>query len=86
MKNFFKIIISLMFLGCTAQAQIQKINYTTAGNQVLKLNRISPAGSSQPNKLSLDGTWLFSENINVSPCTKKYTSTRRVGNAGFYGW
>ncbi|WP_183578329.1 glycoside hydrolase family 2 TIM barrel-domain containing protein [Mucilaginibacter sp. X5P1] len=70
MKTFFKIFTGLLFLGCAAHAQIQKITYTTAGNQVLKLNRVSPAGSSQPNKLSLNGTWLFSENINSSPCAK----------------
>ncbi len=70
MKNIFKIITGLLLLSCAAQAQIQKINYTTADKQVLKLNRVSPAGSSQPNKLSLDGSWLFSENINTLPCNK----------------
>ncbi|WP_295712691.1 glycoside hydrolase family 2 TIM barrel-domain containing protein [Mucilaginibacter sp.] len=70
MKNFYKTLIGLLILNCTAKAQIQKIDYTTADKQVLKLNRVSPAGSSQPNKLSLDGTWLFSENINTSPCAK----------------
>ncbi|WP_183564098.1 glycoside hydrolase family 2 protein [Mucilaginibacter sp. SP1R1] len=70
MKNFFKTLIGLLLLGCTVQAQIQKINYTTADKQVLKLNRVSPAASSQPNKLSLDGTWLFSENISTLPCAK----------------
>ena len=70
MKIFFKTFISLMLLGCAAQAQIQKINYNTFDNQILKLNRVSPAGYSQLNKLLLDGAWLFSENINTSPCTK----------------
>jgi beta-galactosidase/beta-glucuronidase len=70
MKNFFKTLIGLLLLGCAVQARIQKINCTTADKQVLKLNRVSPAGSTQPNKLSLEGTWLFSENINASPCTK----------------
>ena len=70
MKIFFKTFIRLLLLGCTAQAQIQKINYTTADKQILKLNRVSPVGSSQSNKLTLDGSWLFSENINASPCTK----------------
>jgi beta-galactosidase len=70
MKLSHKIFTGLMVFGAVANAQIQKINYTTTDNQVLKLNRISPGSSSQPNKISLDGTWKFSTDIKASPCDK----------------
>jgi len=66
----FKLLAALFVLGSTAQAQIQKISYTTAEQQIFKLNRISPAGSAQAKKISLDGTWQFSADINSSPCDK----------------
>ena len=59
MKRFNKLLAVLLILGGTTQAQIQKISYTTAEQQLFKLNRISPAGSTQAKKISLDGTWQF---------------------------
>ncbi|WP_316816287.1 glycoside hydrolase family 2 TIM barrel-domain containing protein [Pedobacter nyackensis] len=70
MKRFYKLLVALSVLGSSVHAQIQKISYTTAEQQVLKLNRISPAGSKQPNKISLDGTWQFSTDVNLTPCDK----------------
>jgi len=70
MKLFYKIFAVLTMLGAVAQAQIQKITYTTAEQQALKLNRISPAASKQPDKIALDGTWKFSADINAQPADK----------------
>lgn len=70
MKLFYRIFTVLLVLGTAAQAQIQKITYTTTDQQVLKLNRISPSGSKQPDKISLDGTWQFSTDINTLPADK----------------
>ncbi|QEC73794.1 hypothetical protein FSB73_21110 [Arachidicoccus ginsenosidivorans] len=72
MKFRFTAIIAFIFLifGHVVRAQIQKIDYTTTDHETLKINRISPAASSQSDKLSLDGQWLFSENVNKAPCTK----------------
>ena len=70
MKLFCKILTGLLLFTTMVQAQIQKINYTTDGNELLKLNRISPAASKQANRISLDGTWQFSTDINTLPCDK----------------
>jgi len=50
MKLFYRIFTALMLFVIAAHAQIQKITYTTAGKQLLKLSRISPAASKQPDK------------------------------------
>jgi beta-galactosidase len=70
MKLFYRIFTVLLLLVSAAQAQIQKITYTTAEQQPLKLNRISPFASKQPDKIALDGTWQFSTDINSSPADK----------------
>jgi len=70
MKLFCRVFTALMVFVIAAHAQIQKITYTTADKQLLKLNRISPAASKQPNKISLDGTWQFSTDINTLPTDK----------------
>jgi len=70
MKLFYKIFTVLTMLAAVAHAQIQKINYTSSDQQVLKINRISPAASKQPDKIALDGTWKFSADINAQPADK----------------
>ncbi|WP_316792553.1 glycoside hydrolase family 2 TIM barrel-domain containing protein [Pedobacter frigoris] len=71
MKIFYRALGTLLlFANTVVQAQIQKISYTTTDNQVLKLNRISPAASRQPNRIALDGTWQFSTDINSLPADK----------------
>jgi len=63
-------LAGFLLFGFMAKAQIQKINYTTADNQLLKLNRISPAASKQPDKIDLNGTWKFSTDINAQAVDK----------------
>ena len=70
MKLFYRIFTVLLLLHGAAQAQIQKINYTAAGQEVLQLNRISPALFAKNDKISLDGTWKFSSDIENQPCDK----------------
>jgi len=70
MKLFCRIFTGLLFLTGATHAQIQKITYTTAEQQPLKLNRISPFASKQPEKIALDGTWQFSADINALPADK----------------
>lgn len=70
MKIIYYVFSILMITSGTLKAQIQKINFTTADHQTLKVNRISPSASKQLNKISLDGTWQFSTDINSLPANK----------------
>lgn len=70
MKLKYLHFAGLLLLGFGARAQIQKINYQTADNQTINMNRISPALYTQSDKISLDGTWRFSADIENQPCDK----------------
>lgn len=71
MKNSYILILVFAFALCSiTHAQVQRLNFTTADNQVMKINRISPSATQPPNKISLDGTWQFSTDINSSPANK----------------
>ncbi len=64
MKLHYKIFIAISLFTASSRAQIQKIRYTAPNNKILDLNRISPAASRQQNRMSLDGPWRFSTDIN----------------------
>lgn len=70
MKLFYIIFAFFLALGCSAYGQIQKITYTTAAQEALMINRISPGASKQADKISLDGTWQFSADIGLLPADK----------------
>lgn len=68
--KFFYSLLALITLTGTVRAQIQQLNFATANKESIKINRISPAASKQPNKISLDGTWQFSTDINHKPASE----------------
>jgi beta-galactosidase len=70
MRIFYKVLATLVVVTSTAQAQIQQLDYTTSDQQTLKINRISPSASARADKISLDGTWQFSTDIESSPANK----------------
>ncbi|WP_316790385.1 glycoside hydrolase family 2 protein [Pedobacter frigoris] len=69
MKNFYKITTCLLLVALSVKGQIQKVAYRTAEGNIT-INRISPAASAQTHKISLDGTWQFSEDISSAACDK----------------
>ncbi|HEY9257133.1 glycoside hydrolase family 2 protein [Chitinophaga sp.] len=70
MRGFYKILAILVAIAGTAQAQIQQLEYNTSDQHTLKINRISPSASGRADKISLDGTWQFSTDIESLPADK----------------
>jgi len=71
MKTPYKIVFAcLLFLGNSAGAQIQKITFPLATGKNIEIARLSPLPSDKSLMLSLNGDWLFSENIEKDPCKK----------------
>ncbi|ETZ22075.1 hypothetical protein N824_24435 [Pedobacter sp. V48] len=62
--------VCFVLFGNSASAQIQKIIFPLAGNKKIELARLSPVPADDALKLSLNGEWLFSENIDKQPCKK----------------
>jgi len=71
MKTSYKIVFAcLLFFGNSAEAQIQKIAFPIAAGKSIEIARLSPVPSDENFRLSLNGEWLFSENIEKGPCNK----------------
>lgn len=64
MKTPYKIVFAcLLFFGNSAEAQIQKIAFPIPGGKNIEIARLSPIPTEKDLKVSLNGEWLFSDNI-----------------------
>lgn len=69
MKTLYKLtFVCLVFLGSSVNAQIQKISFPITGHKNIEIARLSPVPANSDLKQSLNGEWLFSENIEKAPC------------------
>lgn len=64
MKISYKIVLAcVLFIGSSTSAQIQKMALPIADGKKTEIARLSPVPSEKDLKISLNGEWLFSENI-----------------------